>query len=79
MLEIRLADNAGLAVTAAAIVGRVEAVDPQSPHTASRELRQSRTSHTTGPEHNYIVCLHRRWSVVSRPLSVDSRLLDWDD
>ena len=75
VLEIRLADDAGLAVAAAAIVRRVKAVDADGPHAPPGQFVECRAAHAAGPEHDYVVCLHGRnrcrMSVVQ--LSVDSR------
>ena len=55
VLEIGLADDARVAVRAAAIVRRMEAVDAEHAHAAARQMIQRGTAHAAGAEHDRVV------------------------
>ncbi len=69
VLEIRLANDASLAVAAAAVVRRMEAVDSHGPHAPPSKFAKCGTPHAASPEHNYIVDLHGRRARFSERVS----------
>ena len=64
MLEIGLANDAGVAVGAAAVVRRVEAVDADGPHAAAGQLVESGAADAASAEDDGVVSGH--WSLFVR-------------